>query len=150
MVRGALAYVLGEEPVSATREETRDVLLIQKLLKNEKQGPPALCTPEGATIALPDSVYRVLTAVLKEMAQGNAVAVVPIHHELTTQEAADLLDVSRPFLVQILEQGHIAFHKTGTHRRIRFQDLMEYRRRRDESRSAALDELAREDARLGI
>ena len=100
MARAALAHTLEDEPVSATEEETGDVVLLQKYLEKQRQGLPELWTPEGERIVLPNSVYRILTAVLSEMVQGNAVAVVPIHHELTTQEAADLLNVSRPYLVR--------------------------------------------------
>lgn len=148
MARSRLAYSLEEEPVSAPREESRDVVLLKNYLEERRLSE--LCTPEGKKIPLPSSVYQVFMRVLTEMAQGNAVAVVPVHHELTTQEAADLLNVSRPFLVKLLEEGHIPFRKTGTHRRVLFQDLMEYRRRRDAQRAAALEELAAEDAQLGI
>jgi excisionase family DNA binding protein len=148
MAQSGLAYSPEQEPVSASREESGDVVLLKNYL--EKQRLPELCTPDGKRITLPSSVYQVLMKVLTEMSQGNAVAVVPVHHELTTQEAADLLNVSRPFLVKLLEEGHIPFRKTGTHRRVLFQDLMEYRRRRDAQRAAALEELAAEDARLGI
>jgi len=83
-----------------------------------------------------------LRDLLVEMAQGNAVTIVPTHAELTTQEAANILNVSRPHLVKLLEEGAIPFSKTGTHRRIRYQDLMAFSKQRTQESKAALDELA--------
>ncbi|HZK67184.1 MAG TPA: helix-turn-helix domain-containing protein [Chloroflexota bacterium] len=74
----------------------------------------------------------------------------PVHAELTTQQAADLLNVSRPHLIKLLETGEIPFHKTGTHRRIRFDDLMRYGRLRDQKEASALDEMARDAQEMGL
>jgi excisionase family DNA binding protein len=91
---------------------------------------------------LPAAAVRLLGALLTELAKGNAVTLMPHHAELTTQEAADLLNVSRPFLVSLLENGQLPHHKVGRHRRVRFADLMTYKQRRDAESEAGLRELA--------
>lgn len=93
-------------------------------------------------LILPGPVVQILLDTLAQMAQGNAVSLVPVHQELSTQEAANLLNVSRPFLVGILEEGHLPFRKVGTHRRILLRDILEYRKHIDTARAKALDELA--------
>ena len=102
------------------------------------------------TVRIPTSALRLLLDVLTEIGQGNAVSIIPIHAELTSQEAADVLNVSRPFLVQLLEKGDIPFHKTGTHRRVRYQDVIAYKERIDVQRRKALDELAAQAQDLGM
>jgi hypothetical protein len=99
----APAY-LEDQPVIADEQETAAVVLIEKYLAKKNVIPALLVSPEGKEFPLPKSVYRVLTTVLREMAKGNAVAVIPVHHEVTTQEAADLLNVSRPFLVTRIQR----------------------------------------------
>jgi excisionase family DNA binding protein len=101
-------------------------------------------------VHIPTSALRLLVEVLTEIGQGNAVSIIPIHAELTTQETADVLNVSRPFLVQLLEKGEMPFHKIGTHRRVRYQDVIEYKKRIDTERRKALDELAAEAQELGM
>jgi excisionase family DNA binding protein len=84
------------------------------------------------------------------MAQGNAVTIIPIHAELTTQEAADFLNVSRPHLVRLLEQKKMAFHMVGTHRRVRFEDLMAFKASLEKKRRETMDELAAQAQELGM
>lgn len=105
--------------------------------------------PEG-NVTIPASAAQLLVRILDEMAQGNAVTLIPVHAELTTQEAADLLRISRPSLIQILDEGKIDYRRVGTHRRVRFDAVMRYRRELDEARRAALRELAAYDQELGI
>ncbi|AVJ24436.1 excisionase family DNA-binding protein [Pseudomonas sp. PA-7-1E] len=101
-------------------------------------------------LVLPTSALRLLVDILGELALGNAVKVVPVHAELTSQEAADLLNVSRPHLVKMLEDGAIPFTKTGRHRRVRFSDLMAFKQRRDEQSQEAMEALVQQAQELGM
>src|SRR2546428_183555 len=106
-------------------------------------------SPEG-TFNLPASALRLLVRILEEIARGNAVTLIPVHAELTTQEAADMLNISRPSLIQLLDEGKIEFRRIGTHRRVRFEALMEYKRQADADRRKVLAQLAAYDQELGI
>ncbi|PHS60810.1 MAG: DNA-binding protein [Alcanivorax sp.] len=97
---------------------------------------------DDTDLVLPRHALELLRNILTEMAQGNAVTIMPVHAELTTQEAANLLNVSRPHLIKLLEEGVIPFSRVGTHRRIRFQDVMAYRAARNTESEAALQALA--------
>jgi len=101
-------------------------------------------------LVLPTSALRLLVDILGELALGNAGKVVPVHAELTSQEAADLLNVSRPHLVKMLEEGAIPFTKTGRHRRVRFSDLMAFKQRRDEQSQEAMEALVQQAQELGM
>ena len=102
-------------------------------------------------VELPTSALRLLVDILSELAEGNAVKVMPVHAELTTQQAADMLAVSRPHLVKLLENGELPFHKAGKHRRIRLTALMAFKAERDRASAEAMEALAdqAQELRLG-
>ncbi len=95
-------------------------------------------------LLLPPSAVRLLFTILEEMSDGNAVTLIPVRAELTTQEAADVLNVSGPFLVNLLDEQRIPYRKVGTHRRIFFTDLMRYKHQLDADRRATLDQLTQD------
>jgi excisionase family DNA binding protein len=101
-------------------------------------------------VPLPASVVRLLVNILEEMARGNAVTLIPIHAELTTQQAADMLNISRPSLIQLLDEKKLEYRRVGTHRRVGFEGLMRYRRQQETTRRKVLAELAAYDQELGI
>jgi excisionase family DNA binding protein len=106
--------------------------------------------PEDETVVIPASAVKMLVGILDEMGRGNTVKVIPVHAELTTQEAADMLSISRPSLIQLLDEGKVEYRKIGTHRRVRFESLIAYKRRVHGERLAALNELAAYDQEIGI
>jgi len=105
---------------------------------------------KGETIAIPLPALRLLSGILNEMAKGNAVTLIPIQSELTTQQAAELLNVSRPYLIGLLEEGKIPFRLVGQHRRVRLDDLMTFKGRDDEARRRIADALTADAQELGM
>jgi excisionase family DNA binding protein len=103
-----------------------------------------------AELELPREAVELLATVLSHMAAGRAVSIVPEHAELTTQQAADMLNVSRPFLIGLLEAGEIEYRRVGTHRRIKAASLLEYQRADDRKRRGAADELTALNQEMGL
>jgi excisionase family DNA binding protein len=144
------------EPVAPTETETLLARETSRLLASHVRTRQHLRIrimddeKAGDILSLPASAVRLLLDILTEMAQGNAITLIPVHAELTTQQAADLLNVSRPHLVSLLEDGKIPHRKVGTHRRVLFQDLMAYKKRTDHAREQVLDQLAEEAQELDM
>lgn len=146
------------EPVAPTPEAIQlAAKTLQHLARVRATLPTSLPTVslqlEGAekdTIALPPAALALLQEILSQMAKGHAVTLMPVHAELTTQQGADLLNVSRPFLIDQLKKGLLPFRNVGTHRRIRLSDLLAYKQQMDQNRSEALDGLAAQAQELGM
>jgi excisionase family DNA binding protein len=122
-------------------EQDELVELREQLTRIAAQRRPVarLVAPDGSEVEIPASAFAALRAVVRDMAQGLTITLIPHDKELTTKEAADILGVSRPFLVQLLDRGEIPYHRVGTHRRLRVEDVLGYRelrarRRRDQLR----------------
>jgi excisionase family DNA binding protein len=137
--------------VSANQQPTeRDFARLKALYQLvAAQKDIALSAPNQQPIPMPGSLVLVLRQILGFMSQGKEVAVTPILRELTTQGAADLLGVSRPFLIELLNKQEIPFHLVGTHRRVYLQDLLRYRDHRDKQRKEILNRMAREAVENG-
>lgn len=111
---------------------------------------PRLVGPDGASVELPVEIHAILLQVANELRAGNGINVIPVSAVLTTAQAAEMLNVSRPHVVKLLEQGDVAHHMAGTHRRVKVADLLEYRDRRDHERSEALAEMHRVSDEAGM
>lgn len=135
----------GQSTVTAAPRESEAVAALSRQLDEtfRQQRPAKLIGPDGETTAIPASVLQALKLVARSMARGQSVTLLPHGAELTTQEAARILNVSRPHLVKLLDEGAIPHHKVGSHRRVRADDVLAYRSRRAAHRAAKLDELAR-------
>jgi len=136
-------------PVSIPLEQREEVRALFRLLdhaSHPRQRGTSRCTlvgPEGESTSVPDSVLCILERVAELLAQGDAVTVVPVATELTTQQAADLLNVSRQYLIRLIDEEQIPHSKTGTHRRLQIQDVLTFKKVRDAKRKEQLDELTR-------
>lgn len=149
MAQGTLVPALPSEAEAIIAKESSRVLALH-VQTAEPLRLRMIDDPAKETVKIPASAVRMLIHILEEMARGNAVTLIPVHAELTTQEAADMLNISRPSLIQLLDEGKIEFRRVGTHRRVRFEALMAYKRRVDGERRAVLAELAAYDQELGL
>ena len=140
------------ELIAATAEQRP---ALEQLFRALEAGPrpvkrPRLIGPDGEHLAFPEPVCDVLRRVIPYLLRGDGVAVVPYHRELTTRQAADLLSMSRQYVVTLCDRGELRCTKTGTHRRIAYADLIAYKRRRDTLRRDGLRELTRMSEELGL
>lgn len=112
-------------------------------------GAAMLIAPDGRRMPLSAASYAVLEKILIELQAGRGVQLVVYDHELTTQQAADLLHISRQYLIRLLEAGTIPFTKVGTHRRVQLRDALEYRERRSQERRESMARLTRASQEMG-
>ncbi len=135
-------------------EDTAEIIDFLSALRDRGRqsalGRPRLTGPDGQNVELPEAMFEVLLQVAAAMEAGLAVTVAPHHLLLSTQEAADLLHISRTTLVRLLETGAIPFEKPSRHRKVRLDDLLEYRRRQRSAAELALADMIADTERLGL
>ena len=134
------------EPISVPQAQEGQIRDLRRLIQG---GQASLVGPDGRQVAIPEPVHDLLLLILKNLQAGRAISIVPEHQQLTTQRAANILGVSRPFLVKLVESGDIPFHMVGSHRRIYLRDLLDYKRRRDAARHEAINNMARTEMEAG-
>jgi excisionase family DNA binding protein len=103
-----------------------------------------------AEIRIPPELFTLLKEALDQLVSGNGVQLLPLQTELTTQQAAELLQLSRPHLVRLLEQGKLPYHRVGSHHRVKLVDVLAFREARSVRRAGALNALAQESQDLGL
>ncbi|BDA69339.1 hypothetical protein CAL7716_035050 [Calothrix sp. PCC 7716] len=143
--------------LALTKEDTNIAKISSQILESYLQNNLSygvfkliLDDAEGETVTIPAAALNLLIEILTQMAAGNAVSVVSMKKELTTQEAADILQVSRPFLVELLESGEIPYRKVGSRRRVLTQDVISYKNRIDAARMETLAELSAQAQELNM
>lgn len=146
------------EPEKGSAEAFRELLeLLRQLLAADgsasleaKAGQFRVVGPAGEHVEFPLALMPLLESIADDFEQGQRVAVLPIEELLTTTEAAELLNVSRPYFARLLDQHEFPFEMVGTHRRVRLGDVLSYLQRKDAERRVALDEMVREGEALGF
>lgn len=142
-------------PVTAPPEQRDQLSVLSRALEGfhafESRVAPRcqLIGPNREAIPVPEAVFHVLERVVEVMARGDSITVVPVGREVTTQQAADLLNVSRQYLVRLLDEERIPFRRTGRHRRVLIQDVLRFKERRDSKRRDDLRELSRLTEEIG-
>ena len=142
-------------PVSAPSKQRADVATFFHLLvrpeekRRRRHNECKLIGPTGETVAIPQSILYLLERVTEVLARGDAISVVPVEKELTTQQAANLLNMSRQYLVRLLDNGRIPHVKTGKHRRLKIEDVIAFKELRDKDRKAVLNDLTQMSEMFG-
>jgi excisionase family DNA binding protein len=139
-----MATALRERTILPPSEGSDLSRLARRLAKIEPPAQARLVGPDGSTIDLPNELYKVLRDVVSALSQGLAISIAPHNTMLTTQEAADLLNISRPTLVRLLTDGEIPYTMRGRHRRIMLRDVLDYRERTRRERRRTLDQMVAE------
>lgn len=135
-------------PTPKDSEQAQEAIRALSKILQRKSSRAIRVQPEGGkeevSVTVPREALELFLDILAEMANGNAVSIVPVHAELTTQQAADMLNVSRPFLVNLLDEGKIPFRLVGTHRRVKVADIVTYKEKDSAHRKSVMDELTAE------
>jgi excisionase family DNA binding protein len=134
------------DPISIPPTQQTQIRDLRQLIQS---GNARLVGSDGRQLAIPQPVHDLLLVILNNLQAGKAISIVPGHRQLTTQSAAAILGVSRVFLVGLLENGEMPFHRVGTHRRIYLRDLLDFKRRRDAGRHTAIDNMAKAEMEAG-
>ena len=142
-----MSDVLEVRPDALDPEELDAVV---RALEGAGVGGSRLLGPDGEAIELPDGIQALLVSIVENLRAGNGVSVIPLHTELTTVQAAELLNVSRPYLIKQVEAGEILHRMVGTHRRLKLVDVLAYRDRLEAQADATLDALTAEAEDLGL
>ena len=135
-------------PITSTTEEQAALQKIEQALQCAQ--PARFIGPQGETLDIPASLLQALRVVVADLQQGDAISIMTLHQALTTQEAAEILNVSRPYLIKILEEGAMPYTKVGTHRRIRLNDVLAYKKVRNIREREGLTELAQISQEFGL
>jgi excisionase family DNA binding protein len=141
-----------DEVMTAEAADAAEQLVAHLRLHPTPSGRVVLCVEDApeTRVVVPAEAFKLFIDVLDELSKGNAVTVAPVHSELTTQQAAELLNVSRPYLIGLLETGRISFRKVGSHRRVRLADVLDYQAADETHRRAVQRELTEEAEALGL
>ncbi len=148
-VQQGLPNLPTEQEIALAKEGSRELSMVMTT-PEETQEITVCMGHSEQRVHLPASAIQMLMDILVNISQGNAVQVVPVHAELTTQQAADILMVSRPYLVKLLDEKKIEHRKVGSHRRIRYNDLLKFKEQEERARNAVLDQLAAEAQELDM
>lgn len=145
------AKTINDLPSAETASLAREsATALSRLLREHPEIDRAQVRLDNEDLILPRAALDLLRKLLAEMAQGNAVTIVPVHAELTTQEAADMLNVSRPYLVKLLTEEQIPHTMVGSHRRVRLRDLLAYKQQQDERSHDALQKMTEQAQELDM
>ena len=136
-----------QEPIAVPKSEERQVQELNRVLH---RGRAALVSASGEKVEFPDTLYEVLTRIVEILSRGQAVTLVPDNQVVTTQRAATILGMSRPFFIKLLEAGVMAHHRVGNQRRVYLRDVLDFARKREQERKAALDRLSRNASEAGL
>ncbi|QLE56663.1 helix-turn-helix domain-containing protein [Nostoc sp. TCL26-01] len=135
--------------ITVQEQEAASMQEVVRILQREGS-QLKLVDANGEAVTIPDSIDQALRQIVQAIASGKSVSIIPQDQELTTQQAADILNVSRPYLIKLLEQGEIPFITVGTHRRVHIDEVMKYKQQRDTLRRKLLQELIEMTEEAGL